>query len=135
MEALASDRRVGHPRDAMGLAYELLKILKMLGVAALFAGSIGAVFPRALDDRRRFAYLIAGPGFGVTWLAGFGLAFMQGLSLVSWWVLAAIALSLFAIQVVLYSVGVEGRRNGLVAALILVPLAGCVAVMVFRAHG
>lgn len=119
----------------MGLAYELLKVLKLLGVGALFAGSIGAVFPRSLEERRRFAYLVAGPGFGVTWLAGFGLAFMQGLPLVSWWVITAIALSLFAIQVVLYSVGVEGRRNGVVATLILLPLAGCVAAMVFRAHG
>ena len=118
----------------MGLDYELLKVLKLLGVAALFTGSIGAVLPRSLDDRRRFAYWIAGPGFGITWLAGFALALMQAASLVSWWVLTAIALSLFSLQVVLFSVGVEGRRTRLVASLIVLPLVACVAVMVMRVH-
>ena len=119
----------------MRLVYELLKVLKVLGVAALFTGSIGAVLPRALDDRRRFAYFVAGPGFAVTWIAGFFLAMIQQLQLISWWILTAMLLSLFSIQLVLFSVGVEGRRNGTVAALIVLPLVGCVTAMVLRAHG
>ncbi len=119
----------------MRATYELLKILKMLGVAALFSGTIGALLPRSLDDRRRAAYLLAGPGFGITWIGGFGIAIVQQLPLVSWWSVTAIVLSLFSIQVVLFSVGVEGRRNGLVAALAITPLVGCVVAMVLRARG
>ncbi len=61
----------------MRATYELLKILKMLGVAALFSGTIGALLPRSLDDRRRAAYLLAGPGFGITWIGGFGIAIVS----------------------------------------------------------
>jgi hypothetical protein len=117
------------------LLYESLKIAKLLSVALLFTGTIGAVLPRALEDRRRFAYWIAGPAFATTWLFGFLLAFMQQTALVTWWVITAIVLSLFSLQVVLFSVGVEGRRNGTVATLAVLPLVGCVAVMVMRAHG
>lgn len=119
----------------MGLAYDLLKLLKVLGVAALFAGSIGAVLPKSLEDRRVSAYFVAGPAFGTTWFAGFMLAMMQGISVDTWWVITAIVLSLFSIQVVLFSVGVEGRRSRKTAALIVTPLVGCVAVMILRGRG
>jgi hypothetical protein len=110
----------------------LLKFLKAISVAALFSGTAGAFIARDLADRRRFAYLLAGPGFGGAWACGFGLAAQEEFSLLSGWILGAMALSFFSLQVVLYSVGKEDRRSGLAAALALVPLIAVVALMVWR---
>ncbi len=119
----------------MAALYELLKIAKVLSVAMLFAGTLGAFVAHDLEDRRRFAYAIAGPGFALTWVCGFCLAYVQQVSLLAWWIGVAIVLSLFSLQVVLFSVGIEGRRRPGVAAMAIVPLIGCVAAMVLRAHG
>ena len=112
--------------------YLLLRAAKVLAVALLFAGSIGAVFARDLEERRRFAYHLAGPGFGAAWMLGFALALNQSASFLSTWVLGGLVLSLFSIQVVLYSVGREGRRGVGTAALVLLPLAGTVTLMIFK---
>lgn len=111
---------------------ELLKIAKLLGVSALFAGTIGSVLARDLADRRRFAYGLAGPGFGVTWACGFGLAALEEVSLLSTFILLAMALSMASLQVVLYGVGKEGRRTVVVAVLAIAPLVATVALMVVR---
>ena len=115
--------------------YAALRFVKVLAVATLFTGSIGSVLARALDDRRRFAYALAGPGFALTWAAGFALAGVTSTSLLSWWILGAMVLSLFSLQVVLFSVGKDGRRNAVTAALILAPLVATVALMVWRPGG
>jgi hypothetical protein len=109
-----------------------LRVLKVLGVAALFSGTIGSLLPRDLADRRRFAYGLAGPGFGVAWLAGFGLAAAEEISIASLWIIGAMALSLLSLQVVLFAVGREGRRGALVAALAIAPLVATVVLMVYR---
>jgi hypothetical protein len=110
----------------------LLKVVKLLAVAALFSGTVGALVTRDLGDRRRFAYAIAGPGFGVTWACGFGLAAYEEIPILSTWLLGAMALSLLSLQVVLYAVGQDGRRSPATAALALLPLVATVALMVFR---
>lgn len=110
----------------------LLKFVKVLAVAALFSGSVGALWARDLGDRRRFAYALAGPGFGVTWACGFGLAAYEEVPILSTWILGAMALSLLSLQVVLYAVGKEGRRTGVTAAMALLPLVATVALMVWR---
>jgi hypothetical protein len=110
----------------------LLRFAKVLAVAALFAGTIGAVLTRELRERRLFAYALAGPGFGVAWACGFGLAAAMEMPLLTTWVIGAMVLSLFSLQVVLYAVGKEGRRNPLVAALALMPLVATVALMVWK---
>jgi hypothetical protein len=112
--------------------YPWLRFAKVLGVAMLFAGTIGAVLPRDLADRRRFAYAVAGPGFGLTWASGFALVSMLEVGVLTWRVCGGIALSLFSIQVVLYAVGKEGRRTPLVALLALAPLVAAVALMVWK---
>jgi hypothetical protein len=116
-------------RDALLL---LLRFAKVLAVAALFAGTTGAFLARDLRDRRVFAFVLAGPGFGLAWACGFGLAASMELPLLSTWALGAMVLSLFSLQVVLYGVGKEGRRGPIAAALALVPLVGTVALMVWR---
>jgi hypothetical protein len=110
----------------------LLKFVKVLAVAALFAGTVGALLPRDLGDRRRAAYALAGPGFGVTWLCGFGLAAFEEVPILSGWILGAMALSLLSLQVVLYAVGKDGRRTPATALLAVLPLAATVALMVWR---
>ena len=109
-----------------------LRFLKLLAVAALFSGTIGGVLPRELADRRRFAYALAGPAFGVVWACGFGLAAAEELSLLTLWAIGAMALSLFSLQVVLYAVGKDGRRTPAVAVLAVAPLVATVALMVWR---
>jgi hypothetical protein len=110
----------------------LLHFVKILAVAVLFAGTVGAVLARDLGDRRRFAYALAGPGFGATWARGFGLAAALEVSLLSTWVLGAMVLSFVSLQVVLFAVGKEGRRTTLVASLAIAPLVGAVALMVWK---
>jgi hypothetical protein len=111
---------------------ELLLVCKLLGVVTLFAGTIGSVVARDLADRRRFAYTLAGPGFGVTWACGFGLAARKEVSLTSTFILLAMVLSLTSLQVVLYGVGKEGRRTPLVALLAIAPLVVTVGLMVMK---
>jgi hypothetical protein len=110
----------------------LLRFVKLLAVAGLFTGSIGAFVPRDIADRRRFAYAIAGPSFGAAWLTGFGLAAQEEQPLLQTWILGALALSFFSLQAVLFAVGKEGRRGPGVAFAILAPLVATVALMVWR---
>lgn len=110
----------------------LLHFVKILAVAVLFAGTVGAFLPRDLGDRRRFAFALAGPGFGATWACGFGLAAALEVPLLSTWILGAMVLSFVSLQVVLFAVGKEGRRTPLVATLAIAPLVGSVALMVWK---
>ena len=110
----------------------VLKFLKILSVATLFTGSIGAVLPRDHDDRRRFAHWIAGPAWLMTWGSGILLAWLQGVSLLSTWILGAFALTLVSQNAVLYVAGKEGRRSIGAALFILVPLIATVALMVWK---
>jgi hypothetical protein len=48
------------------------------------------------------------------------------------WVLAAMVLSFFSLQVLIWSVAKEGRRTTTAAALALLPLLTTVGLMVFR---
>ncbi len=109
-----------------------LRFVKILAVALLFTGTTGAFLAKDLGDRRRFAYALAGPGFGLTWAIGFGLAGLTGVSMLSMYILGSIALSMMAIHFVLVSVGKEGRRKPVFAALALVPLIAAVALMIWR---
>lgn len=110
----------------------LLHFLKLIAVAALFCGTVGALLPRELRDRRLFAYALAGPGFGASWACGFALAAFDEVPLLSTWILGAMALSVFSLQVVLFAVGKDGRRGPWTAVLALAPLVATVALMVWR---
>jgi hypothetical protein len=112
--------------------YVFLRLIKVLAVAMVFTGTVGALLPRDLEDRRRFAYFIAGPGYGLAWLTGFVLAWTLEIPVLVFWVLTALALSMFSLQVVLFSVGREGRRGPVTAALALLPLVATVALMLWR---
>jgi hypothetical protein len=109
-----------------------LRLLKILAVASLFAGTIGAFLPRELEDRRRAALWLAAPGLLTAYGAGFALASVASHSLLSSWILASLVLSLFSLQVVLFAVAKEGRRTSVIFGLAIVPLLVTAALMVFR---
>ncbi len=109
-----------------------LRLVKLLGVSALAAGTIGAFLPRGYDDRQRAAYGLAGPGFGVCWIAGFLMAWAQARSLLSAWILSAMVLSVFSLNVVLWGVGKDGRRGPRAAALAIGTLVATIALMALR---
>ena len=109
-----------------------IKFAKLLAVMLYLAGSVGTAAARAHDDRQRFAYALAGPGFGLTWLLGFVLAGVMGVSYSASWILGALGLSFVSLQATLYVAGQDGRRTAASAAMILAPLVVCVWLMVFK---
>ena len=109
-----------------------IKFAKLLSVTLYLSGSLGAVFARDLEDRQRFAYQLAGPGFGLTWLLGFVLAGLMGQSYLATWILGALALSFASLQGPLFAVGRVGRRTVLSSLVILGPLVATVGLMVFK---
>ena len=112
--------------------YLWLRFAKLLAVALLFAGSVGAVLPADLRDRRRFAYALAGSGFILAWFFGFLLLREVSASFFEPWILGGMGLSFLSLNGVLYAVGREGRRSWGSAVFILATLVGALALMVFR---
>lgn len=109
-----------------------LRLLKLLSAMALAAGTVGAFLPEALADRQRAVYFIAGPSWGLSMALGFVLTYLRGLSLLSAWVLIALVLAIVQIQVLLFSVGTDGRRRALPASLALGLLVAIVGLMVYQ---
>ncbi len=111
-----------------------LRFMKLLGVLVLVAGTVGATLPAdvPLAARRRFAFAVAGPGFGLTWVVGILLAWQLGHALLSTWVVASLALSLLSLQGVLYVAGKEGRAGLRPALVAWLPLVATLALMVWR---
>lgn len=109
-----------------------LRLVKLLAVAALSAGTVGAFLPRALEDRRRAAYALVGPGFGLSWFCGFLMTWAQERSLLSFWLIGGALVSIFSLNVVLWSVGKDGRRGPIAAALAIGSLALTIALMTLR---
>ncbi|AKF06316.1 hypothetical protein [Sandaracinus amylolyticus] len=110
----------------------VLRFVKLIAVAALAAGTVGAFVPLALEDRQRFAYAVAGPGFGAVWIAGWAMAFGGGVSLVAPWIVGAATASLLSINVVLWAVGKDGRRSARAGMTACGLLAVCLALMVWK---
>jgi hypothetical protein len=109
-----------------------LRFVKLLCVFAAFAGAVGAFLPEELLARRRAAFWLGIPGIACAWAFGFFLAAEQAVPLLQGWVLAAMVLSFFSLQVLIWSVAKEGRRTTTAAALALLPLLTTVGLMVFR---
>ncbi len=109
-----------------------LRLLKLLAASLYAAGVLGAFLPRDLVDRQRAAYFLMGPGFGVSWLFGFILLFARQTSPISTWSIGAMLSSLFTLNVVLWSVGKEGRRGPIGASLAVASLIGTFMLMVLR---
>jgi hypothetical protein len=113
-------------------AITALRLVKHLAAMALMAGVVGAFLPRALEDRRRAAYWVAGPAWGVAVAVGFLLTSVRGTSLLSGWVLAALVLAIVDIQIVLFAVGKDGRNTPTTAALAIGTLVAITALMIYQ---
>jgi hypothetical protein len=112
-----------------------LRFAKLVAVMMLFSGTLGVTMSGSLEARRRFAVLLVGPGFGLTWALGFVLVRFTSYSLLSTFVLGAMALSMLSLQGVLYLAG-KAERRGVVAKLVaVVPLLLALWLMVFRPGG
>ena len=109
-----------------------LRLLKLLAAALWASGTIGAFLPKDLADRQRAAYFLMGPGFGLSWALGFVLLFARQVSPISTWTIGAMVVSFFSLNVVLWSVGKEGRRGPIGASLAIGCLVGVFALMVLR---
>lgn len=110
----------------------VLRFVKLAAAMLLAAGTVGAFLPRDLEDRKRAAYFLFGPGFGLSWGAGFVLMWARSRSPLEPWILGGIVLSLVTLNVVLWSVGRDGRRGPGAAALAVGTLLATLALMVFQ---
>lgn len=110
----------------------LLKLAKLVAVAFAVGGA-AAVF--VLDDpgsRKRVALRVAVPGLGVTWLVGFYLAYQEGVSFLSTWVLGGMAASFLSLHGTMFFAARPGRSRALWATFTLSLLFLTMALMVLR---
>ena len=122
--------RIAPPVLCRGVLW--LRFAKLLSVLVLVAGSVAAVFP-GLDgaSRRRFAYMVAGPGFGATWISGLLLVFLRGHSMFAPWILGGLVASLVSLQGVLFAAGRQ-RTSPAIALLTILPLVLTLWLMIWR---
>lgn len=113
-------------------AIVLLRFVKLAGVLALAAGTVGAFAPQLLEDRKRAAYYLAAPGLFVTWAAGLVLALRMHHSPVLLWIVLAAVSSTVGANVVLWGVAREGRRSAVAACVAIFSVLVALAMMVFR---
>ena len=90
------------------------------------------MFAHDAELRRRFAYLVAGPAFGLSWMVGFVLLAYRRYAVLSTWVIASIVLSLVSMHFALYAAGRTQRTSALTRTGALLPLAIIVALMTWR---
>lgn len=110
----------------------LLKIGKLLGVLAFFAGAVGATCCKDYEDRQRSAHRLAAPGFFMLWAFGVGLAQFSHISLASTWLLVGAFCSLVIINAVLYAAGKPDRATRGARLFALGPFVVALALMVWR---
>jgi hypothetical protein len=108
------------------------KVFKILAVAGLFTGAIGACITKAARERSIFAYYIYGPSFALAWAMGLFLTFAEGIELFSWWLLGSIALSLLSLNAVLYVAGKDDRATRISVPLAIAPLVISVVLMITK---
>lgn len=109
-----------------------LKLVKFLSVGLFVTGCLGSVVTSDQATRRRFAFLLAGPGFGLTLASGVLLVSVVGHSYLSIWVLLGMFGAFLSLQGALYVAGKEGR-GGVGATLFVVgTLIATFALMVYR---
>ena len=112
------------------LLYRALHLLKFVGVMLLAGGTFGSFLARDPADRKRAVHGIASTGLLLTWLAGYGLSLVLGLTLGELWILGGLLLS-FTSHVALV-LSVSRRPSKAAAFAVFVPLLLTLTLMVFR---
>ena len=110
----------------------LVKFAKVCAASLYVTGSVGAVFAKSYEERKRFAYFLAGPGFALSWAFGILLTWQSGVELLSLWILGTAACSLLSLNGVLYIAGADGRRTKGSGLFVLMPLLLCLFFMVTK---
>ena len=116
----------------MAIVAVLLKIGKLLGVLAFFTGAVGATCCASYEDRQRFAYRLAAPGFFLLWGFGVGLSQVSHISLLSGWLLLSALCSLIIVNAVLYAAGKPDRATTGARIFALAPFVVALVLMVWR---
>lgn len=104
-----------------------LRWLKWTALLLLGAGTLGGWLASEHDDRQRAVFWLATPGFVLTWVTGYGLARLMGISMGSPWISGSLVASLASLQLLVYAVERPGRSVrvlGGAAALLLVASLG-----------
>jgi hypothetical protein len=113
------------------LTYQLLLLVKFVGVVIYGGGLVAAFVSSSLAERKRAVHRIASPALLVIWVAGFLLTVKLGVSLLELWIVGGLAFSFVSQGALVRSVVRDARSTSafLFAALPLVIVLG---LMVFR---
>jgi len=111
-----------------------LRLAKYVGVLAFAMGIALALAPGHAKLRQRAAHWLATPGFVLTWVAGWGMARLDGLSLGLAWITISMVASLVALHETIRAVEPGRTPSRWRAGLTLVALFVALAAMVIR-HG
>ncbi|AUX48399.1 hypothetical protein SOCE26_099330 [Sorangium cellulosum] len=112
-------------------AYQILLLIKFVGVILYSGGLIGSFVATALVDRKRAVHAVASPGLVVTWIAGYLLTTQLQVPLTELWIVAAIPLSLVSQLALVHSVSRDRRTTGAFVSA-FAPLFMVLLMMVFR---
>ncbi|MCU0657159.1 MAG: hypothetical protein MUF64_18440 [Polyangiaceae bacterium] len=110
----------------------LLRFVKYLGVSALVGGAMAAALCQVHEERRRIGLRLVLPAFGVTWTAGFLLAHQVSISLLSLWILGAMASSMAFVFAMLFAISKPHRSNWASKSLIFLLLSVALFFMIAR---
>jgi len=112
------------------LLYGSLHLLKFVGVMLLAGGMIGGFLTRDPVDRKRAVHGVASAGLLLTWLAGYALSLVLGVTLGELWISGGLLLS-FASYVALV-LSVSRPPSKATALTVFGPLTLTLMLMVFR---
>jgi hypothetical protein len=90
-------------------AYQVLLVLKFLGVLGFAGGAITAFLAGDTATRRSAVHRVASPCLLATWVFGYVLLALNGWPMFEFWIVAAIFLSLIANGLLAYCVARDRR--------------------------
>jgi small neutral amino acid transporter SnatA (MarC family) len=113
------------------LTYQLLLLVKFIGVVVYGGGLVAAFLSTSLPERKRAVHRVASPALLVIWVAGFFLTLELGVSLLELWIIGGLVLSFVSQGALVRSVTRDTRS---VSAFLFAacPLVLVLALMVFR---
>ncbi|HEY0468292.1 MAG TPA: hypothetical protein VGC79_29045 [Polyangiaceae bacterium] len=112
------------------LLYRALHLLKFIGIMLLAGGALGSFLAREPAVRARAVHGIASPGLLLTWLAGYLLSLILGISASELWIVGGLMLSFAAHVALVLSASRTPSPAGIAA--VFAPLLCTLTLMVFR---
>ena len=115
--------------------YTTLRFLKWIALFLLVSGTIGAFTAGRLQDRQRAAYWLATPGFVLTWVVGYAVAEVRGISMASQWISLTMLASIASLTVTVWSVEKDRNMRWIAALIALGALTFGTAAMTYKIGG